>query len=75
MSWLLQLWDTEVDSIICMGDETECLVSMTTHPLLQQRLHNTRQHMQGPPNQTRFLMEWINATIQFGLMWDFPDTV
>ena len=60
---LLRLWDTGVDGIICSSDETEWLVSITTHPSLRQRLQDVRQLMQGVPNQTHALMEQINSAI------------
>ena len=74
---LLQLWDRGVDGIICSGNKTEWLVSITTEPSLRQRLQNTRWLIEGMPNQTHTLMEWINAAIH--TVWansgEFPDTV
>ena len=64
-------------SIICAGNETEGLASITTHPLLRQRLKNTRQLMQGVPNQMYTLLRWIKTVIF--TMWvnvgEIPDTV
>ena len=60
---LLGLWDTGVDGIICSSDETEWLVSITTHPSLRQSLQNARQLMEGTANQTYTLIECINASI------------
>ena len=71
------LWDTGVDSIICVGDEIEWLASVTTHPSLRQRLWTAGRFIQGGPNQMHTLMEWINAAIHS--MWlnagELPDTV
>ena len=55
--------DTRVDGIICAGDGVEWLASLTTHPSLRQRLKNARWLIQGAPNQTHTLMEWINTAI------------
>ena len=69
--------DTRVDGIICAGDEVEWLASLTTHPSLRQRLQNARWLIQGAPNQTHTLMEWINTAIC--TMWtnagELPGTV
>ena len=62
-AWLLKLWDTEVDSIICVGDEIERLAYITTHSSLRQKFQNARWLMQGVPNQTYSPMEWINVAI------------
>ena len=48
-AWLLKLWDTEVDSIICVGGEIEQLASTTTHSSLRQKFQNARWLMQGVP--------------------------
>ena len=61
--WLLQLWETQVYSIMCFRNEVGWLVSITTHPSLRQRLQDVRQLMQGVPNQTHALMEQINSAI------------
>ena len=74
---LLQLWDRGVDGIICSGDKTEWLVSITTEPSLRQRLQNTRWLIEGMPNQTHTLMEWNSTAIH--TVWansgEFPDTM
>ena len=76
-AWLLRLWETRVYSIMCFTNEVEWLASITTHPSLRQRLQDVRQLMQGVPNQTHALMEWINSVIH--TMWsnagELPDTV
>ena len=64
-------------SIICVGNETEGLASITTHPLLRQRLKNARQLMQGVPNQIYTLLRWIKTVI-FTMrvnVGELPDTV
>ena len=79
-AWLLWLWDTGVDSIICVGNRIEWLASITTittHLWLRQKLQNARRLMQSSPNQENTLMEWINAAIcnVWSNMRGFPDTV
>ena len=59
----MQLRDTRVDGILCSGHKVEQLASLTTHPLLRQRLQKARWLTQGAPHQAHTLTEWINAAI------------
>ena len=66
-----------MDSVICVADKIEWLASITIHPALRQRLQNRRQLMEGAPNQTHTLVEWVDTAIcsTWSNTGECPDTV